>query len=139
MRKTVARIDFDGLLKQSRGLRGAVWILPGQRVALQNTLIGFQAGRWLPPRAFGVGDLDTAHERTDDRLNNLVLNSEKFRQIPIKFLGPDMAAAPGVDQLCVDPDARPYPPHAAFEDIANIQFTSDLLHVDCDATIPERG
>ena len=83
--------------------------------------------------------MNPAHERADDRLHNLVLDSKKFCQIPIKFLGPDMTATLGIDQLRVDTDACAQSSDAAFDDEADIQFTRDLLHVDCNATIPERG
>src|SRR5437762_13709552 len=50
-----------------------------------------------------------------------------------------MTATVAIDQLRIGTYARARPSDAAFEDEANVQFTRDLLHVHCNATIPERG
>src|ERR1035438_8857804 len=44
-----------------------------------------------------------------------------------------------IDQLRVDTYTLAYSPDAAFDDKADVQFATDLLHVHCHASILERS
>ena len=54
----------------------------------------------------------------------------KVGPIGVEPIGPEMGAAFGVDELRVHPNLLASAPHAAFEDIANAELATDLLHVN---------
>ena len=57
----------------------------------------------------------------------------------IEFLGPQMRAGLGLDQLPGDPQRRARLSHAAFQHVAHAKLASDLPDVDRPALVGERG
>ena len=80
-------------------------------------------------RAYRLGDDDLGLERACDVFGNLVLDSENILQIPIVALGPKMAAALAVDQLCRDPHRVAGAPEAAFEYVADAEIVRHVTNI----------
>jgi hypothetical protein len=84
--------------------------------------------RLLGPIVFGARELGA--EGGGDRVDHVVLELEDLGVGDVVFLGPEMAAAAGLDQL----DGRAQPisdsPDAAFEDVADAELSADLPDVD---------
>src|SRR6202044_390854 len=118
---------------------GAGRFVPGQRVALEHALVGCEAGRRLAPRTLVHRHLHAADERTDERLHHPVENGEYLVRPAVEFFDPDVVAALGIDQLHADTDALAHASDAAADQEAHVQIAGDLLPIDRDAAVAERG
>ena len=114
MRGGELRIQFDRALKQRSRLRVRLLgrSLP-QRAASQVAIIRFDIVGAGPCDALKVAGVEIQGKRGDDLGRHVVLHREDVSEIPIKALGPDVAACGGVYELRGDPDAAAGLPHAA--------------------------
>ena len=96
----------------------------GKRCALRAPRFGFDQ-----LRAQLVG------EARDD----LVLHVEKIGDGLVEALGPEMVAGLGIDKLDIDAQAIAAALNRAFEDVADVQLATDLLHIDMLALVGEGG
>src|SRR6516225_12390159 len=93
-------------------------------------IVGVETVRALTLGSLYLGLAQTGFDRANDAQGNLVLHRENVVERAIVALGPDMPAAPRLDQLCRQTDAVASLAQAAFEDIAHAELAADLLHVD---------
>src|SRR5262249_58316757 len=91
----------------------------------------------LAPRALGLGATDARLDDPDDGLRHLVLEIEDVVQYAVIFVGPEMAAGFGLDQLSRDAYALAVLAHATLEHVADAELASDLLDVDDFALVGE--
>jgi hypothetical protein len=68
-------------------------------------------------------------QRSGDVLRNRVLHREHVLEFSVVALGPEMHAARGVDELRRNSHSITSSSHAALQEVANAQFTGDLLRV----------
>src|ERR1700678_2326709 len=66
----------------------------------------------------------------DDAVGYFVLNGENVREFAIVPPSPDMSAMVRLDELGGDANAVGHPANAAFEDIADAEFSPDPAHID---------
>ena len=90
-----------------------------------------------PASALHVVLLQLGRNRANNLCCYLVLQIEYGGQRAIKFIGPKMGTALGVDELPRDANAVPSPPHATFQDVAHAQFASYTFDVDRPAFVRE--
>ena len=129
----ISRIDLDGLGKQFPG--GAQIFLGGPadgelRPGLQIDVVGLRIrGR---PRRDRLQFLrqQLQSERGDDVLRDIVLEGKDIREVPIEALGPEMAAGRPVGQLRGYANSASRLPHAAFQDISDLQPAGQLIDLD---------
>jgi hypothetical protein len=69
-------------------------------------------------------------ESLHDAARDFVLHREDILEIPVVALGPDVAAALGVDKLRVNAHFHARLAHAAFEHVPHAELPADLLDVD---------
>src|SRR6185437_13892558 len=97
--------------------------------AAQDTIVGFGIfGLDARPRTFGADEPD--FERGHDLRRDVVLHRENIHQLAVVAFGPEMRAAPGVDELARYAHAIARFAHAAFEHVANTELRADPFHVD---------
>jgi hypothetical protein len=77
-------------------------------------------------------------ERLHDLLGHLVLHREDVLEVAVEAVGPDVAAALGVDELHVDAHLHAGTAHAAFEHVAHAELAAHLLDVDALLLVRER-
>src|SRR5207248_3458129 len=82
---------------------------------------------------------DSRGNRNCDRLGDLVLHRENLSEVAVVALGPDMISGLGLNKLRGHPDAVAGFPEAAFENIPDTEFASDLLHIDGAVLVGEAG
>src|ERR1700722_8364085 len=90
-------------------------------------------------RAPRLGAYEPRVERIGEPRHGLVLHIEQVGERLVEPLCPEMVARFGVDELDIDPHAISAPLDATFEDVADVQFTADLLQIDVLAFISEGG
>src|SRR6516164_8830212 len=93
-------------------------------------------------RAFGspcLGRHKLGVQRVGEPRYNFVLHVKKVGDGLVKALRPNVIAGFGVDQLHVDAEAVAATLHRAFEHIADVQLTSQLLYVNPFSLEGERG
>src|ERR1700738_552517 len=72
-----------------------------------------------------------------DTLNDFFMNLGEPGTIGVELLRPRHLTRPGIDHLRVQPNLFVVSPNSACEDIANVELTSDLLHIDGVALVAE--
>ena len=70
--------------------------------------------------------------------DDLVLHVEEVGDGLVEALGPEVCASLSVDELHVDAHSAAAALNAAFEDVANVQFASNLLKIDVLALVGKR-
>jgi hypothetical protein len=78
-------------------------------------------------------------QRIGEPRYNLVLHIEEVGNWFVEALGPQMISSLDVDQLHIYPKPVATALHGTFEDITDVQFTSELLYVDGFTLERERG
>ena len=78
-------------------------------------------------------------QRADDLLHHFVLGREDVGQLAIEPVGPEMPAAPGIDELGGDAYAIAGLADAALEHEPHAELAADLLHLDRLALVGEGG
>src|SRR5262249_36880972 len=66
-------------------------------------------------------------ERPPETSSDLALRLDQVCAMIVEPVSPEMGAGFGIDELNVDLNLIAVPSHAAFDDIANAEFPSDLL------------
>jgi hypothetical protein len=109
--------------------------LPGAQPAF----IGFDVlgAAALDVLLFDAAELD--RQRLDDLVHDLVLCGEDVVQLAVEAVGPQMAAALGVDQLGGDAHAVAGLADRAFQHEAHAELAADLLHLHRPALVGEGG
>ena len=69
-------------------------------------------------------------QRVDNRVRNLILQSEDVVQIAVVTFGPDVAVIGTIDQLRRDPDAPACFANASFEHVTYLELIGNLSHID---------
>ena len=98
---------------------------------------GVDAVRLLARGAKPFLGIEMRLDRGDDLLGDVVLDGEDVLQLAVVFLGPDVLAGLGVDQLAGDADAPARRPDAALQHVAHAEFAGDLPHVHGFALVDE--
>ena len=80
------------------------------------------------PLAFRGHQLDADDSRQPR--GDLILHVEEVASQLIEALGPEVRASVGINQLRVHAYAVATALHAALQDIAHVQLSPDLLHID---------
>src|SRR5581483_4931937 len=88
-------------------------------------------------RALDLGATDARLDDPDDGLRHLVLEIEDVVQYAVIFVGPEMAAGFGLDQLSRDAYALAALAHATLQHVADAELAPDLLDVDGFALVGE--
>jgi len=81
-------------------------------------------------RSSSLGRHKLGIEKVGEPRYDFVLHVEEVSDGLIKALGPKVIAGFGVDQLYVDPKPVAATLYRAFQHIADVQFTTDPLHID---------
>jgi hypothetical protein len=81
-------------------------------------------------RAEVFGGIELRLDRRNDRVCDLVLDSEHVGKIAVIALGPDVPAGDDVIELRSNANAIAVLSHAAFDHVADPKFFADLLEVD---------
>src|SRR5205085_9042378 len=84
----------------------------------------------LAADALNLGSDNSGSDSTDDALGELILNGENVLDRAVVTLRPDVVAVARIDQLRRDAHTIPGLAHAAFENVAYAELTSDLTHID---------
>jgi len=100
-------------------------------------IIGSEIVRPAIGRPADFGGLQCWLDDTSDAERDLVLKLQDVLHIAVEAVGPEMVAGRGVDELCGDAHSAAGFAHRTFEDIADTQFATDLLHVDRLAFVSE--
>ena len=90
-------------------------------------------------RASRLGRHKLGVQRVRQAHNDFVLHVEKIGERLVEAFGPKMTAEFGVDELHIDAHAASAALDAAFQHIAELQLTADLLQIDGLALVGERG
>ena len=106
-------------------LRGVTLIDPGHTLKIEVHRI--DGRRFFRASSFGGGELVV--QRGGQTGDDLVLHVEEIGERFVETLSPKMIARFGVDELHVHAHAITAALNAALDDIADVQFTSDSLHV----------
>ena len=96
----------------------------GLHLASDSTVHRIRGRRFFRASRLGGGELVV--QRAGQTGDDLVLHVEEIGERLVETLGPEMIARFGVDELHVDAHAIAAALNAAFDDIADVQFTSDL-------------
>ncbi len=78
-------------------------------------------------------------QRLREASGDLTLGFCKVSTIGFEPIRPHVCAGFTVDQLHIGLNLVTHPPHASFEDIADAEFTGELLGVDCFSLVSERS
>ena len=81
-------------------------------------------------RAADLGGLQCRLDDAGDVDRHLVLEVENIFQGAVEAIGPEVGARFGLDQLCGDTHPVPTLAHRAFQDVADTELASHLLHAD---------
>src|SRR6516225_11447573 len=92
-------------------------------------LIHQRAARAFAPHSRLFAKRQPNLERGDDVLRNPVLKREHVVEVALETVGPHMAAVQAVDQLCRQSHAIASLAHAAFQDIASAEHSTDFADV----------
>ena len=130
IRPAVVRIELDGLLEvDDRGAevlrRLALVALP----AFQEDVVGLGVARAPDRDAIALVLRQLDGQCLDDVARHRVLQAEDVLQVAVVAVGPDMAAARGVDELGVDADVALRSCARCPRDVANAERLGDLAHV----------
>ena len=137
MGECVLRIELDGLLEALDGKTQSGWR------SLMPVMTPFKVqfvGLGVFGRSFdcvsGVAE-QRRHHRLHDRRDNLVLNLEHIRHLPIVALRPQLIAVFRVNQLRCDPEPGAGPAHAAFYKRRDFELAADLPDIQIAAAKTE--
>src|SRR6516225_8166245 len=117
-------------------------VIGGQPLVVPSSTLEDQIHRvWMRRtlRALCLGGNEFGIERVAKPRYDFVLHVKEVGNGLVKTLGPEVIAGFGIDQLHVHPKAVAATLHRAFEHIADVQLTSQLLYVDRLALEGERG
>ena len=139
MRPRIARLQRDRAPQQFLRLevlapRSTLFIRPSARTTSPqaSTLSGC-----LPAGPESLLGVEMRLDRGHDLLGDVVLHREDVVQLAVVLLGPDVLAAPGVDQLAGDAQPPAGRAHAALQHVAHAEVARDLAHVDRAALVGE--
>src|SRR5205085_4596303 len=108
----------------------------GQRA--NHALPGVETLGWLALAANLLGRIKLRLDRRDHALGDLVLYREDVREIPIVTLSPEVISRLGFHQLRGYAEPASALPDGTFKDVADTEFTANLLHIDGSAFVRER-
>ena len=115
---------------QGAGLGDRLARAAAQKLACAHpAFVGFEVLGFAAAQVLLLDFAELDRQRFDDLLHHLVLDGEDVGQLAVVALGPQMAAARGVDELRGDAHAVAGLADAAFEHEAHAELAADLLHL----------
>src|SRR5262245_34926941 len=93
-------------------------------------VISLPCRRLLPHRSLSLGLAHMSRKDCCDGLRNIILHLKNFVGLAIVVLRPTVCAGQGIEELRTDTDAIITPANAAFQDIMDAEFASDLPDIN---------
>src|ERR1700716_2994593 len=140
MRRAEVRVEFDGPAVQGASLGDRLARAAAQKLArAEPAFVGFEVLGFAAAQVLLLDFAELDRQRFDDLLYHLVLGGEDVGKLTVEPVGPQIAAAPGIDELGGDAHAVAGPADAALQDETHAEFAADLLHLDRPPLVGERG